>query len=83
MKVDLKKLADLAGEKKLFLASSQEVLSKTGCEIGSVSPVGAVYPLETFFGEKILQNDFAEFNVELHTKSVRMGPKAFAGALKP
>ncbi len=82
-KIDLKRLAQICGEKKFSLASPQEVLEKTGCEIGSVSPIGAVYPLETFFDKKILENEFVEFNVGLHTKSVRMHPKALVEVLKP
>ncbi|MBI2598537.1 MAG: hypothetical protein HYW50_05070 [Candidatus Diapherotrites archaeon] len=82
-KIDLKKLAVLCGEKKFSLASAQEVLQQTGCEIGSVSPIGVVYPLPTYFDKKIFENEIVEFNVGLHTKSVRMDPKELAKALKP
>lgn len=83
MKADLKKLAVLCNEKKFSLASPKEVLEKTGCEIGSVSPVGVVYPLETFFDKKILEKSSVEFNAGLHTRSIRMNPKELVGVLKP
>lgn len=82
-KIDLKKLAQIAGEKKFSLASPQEVLEKTGCEIGSVSPIGAVYLLQTFFDKKILEQEFVEFNVGLHTRSVRMDPNELVRVLAP
>ena len=82
-KIDFKKLARICGEKKFALASPNEVLEKTGCEIGSVSPLGVVYPLETFFDKKILENEIVEFNAGLHTRSVRMNPKELVEALQP
>lgn len=82
-KIDFKKLAQICGEKKFALASPHEVLEQTGCEIGSVSPLGAVYPLETFFDKRILENETVEFNAGLHTRSVRMSSKELVKALAP
>ena len=82
-KIDFKKLAQICGEKKFSLASPNEVLEQTGCEIGSVSPLGMIYPLETFFDKRIIENEIVEFNVGLHTRSVRMSPKELVKALEP
>jgi len=82
-KIDFKKLADLIGVKKLSLAPPSEVLNKTGCEVGSVSPIGVIYPLETFFDKNILEKDSVEFNVGMHTRSVRMNPKDLVEILNP
>lgn len=72
-KIDFKKAAELVNEKRLFLASPQSVLQKTGCEIGSVSPFsGILSSIPTFFDNEILENETVEFNIGLHTHSVRM-----------
>ncbi|UCH69974.1 MAG: hypothetical protein JSV29_07015, partial [Candidatus Bathyarchaeota archaeon] len=47
-KIDLKKLAKIARTKKLQLASPQEVLKITGCEVGSVHPFGNLHRLPTY-----------------------------------
>ena len=82
-KIDLAKLAKLLEVKNLSLASPSEVVQHTGCEIGSVGPFGNVFGLKTFFDKRVLENKFVEFNIGLHTRSVRMNPKDLARAVKP
>ena len=65
----------------ILLAKYGRVLEKTGCEIGSVSPFGNLFELETFFDSHILQNDLVEFNIGLLTKSINMSPKDLASAV--
>jgi len=47
-KMDVKKLAKIVGTRKLELASPQDVLKVTGCEIGSVHPFGNLFGLPTY-----------------------------------
>lgn len=80
-KIDLKKIKKIFGAKNVSLASPADVLEKTGCEIGSVSPFGNIFGMKTFFDVEILGKQFVEFNIGLHTKSIRMRPKDLATAV--
>jgi Ala-tRNA(Pro) deacylase len=71
-KIDLGALASIVGTSELKLANPKEVLEKTGCEIGSVHPFGNLYKLETYMDKSILENEIVEFNIGLHTHSIRM-----------
>jgi len=82
-KIDLKKLAKIAGTKKLGLASSQEVLEITGCEVGSVHPFGNLHGLPTYMDSSILENDMVNFNAGLHTISIQMSVKDLIKAIRP
>jgi len=82
-KIDLKKLAKIAGTKKLQLASSQEVLKTTGCEVGSVHPFGNLHGLPTYLDSSILENDTVNFNAGLHTVSIQMRAKDLIKAIRP
>jgi len=82
-KIDTKKLAAAIGADRLFLASSSEVLTVTGCEIGSVSPFGQIFGINAFFDKQVFENEVVEFNVGLHTKSVRMASKELLRVLSP
>lgn len=83
-KIDFRKAAVLVDEKKVFLANPKEVLRVTGCEIGSVSPFsGLLSGIPTFFDSGILENESVEFNIGLHTHSVRMKSADLVGLVKP
>jgi len=82
-KIDLKKLATIAGSKKLQLASPQEVLRATGCEVGSVHPFGNLFGLVTYMDRSVLENDMVNFNVGLHTVSIQMRARDLIKAIKP
>ena len=83
-KVDLKKAADLANADRLFLASKEDVLRITGCEVGSVSPFSGLFSnLPTFFDRKILENNRVDFSVGLHTRSVEMKSGDLVELVKP
>jgi len=82
-KIDLKKLAKIVRTKKLRLASSQEVLEVTGCEVGSVHPFGNLHGLPTYMDSSILENDMVNFNAGLHTVSIQMSVKDLIKPIKP
>ncbi len=71
-RADLDRVAKLEGAKKVSLASPEEVLKHSGCEIGSVPPFGHPKPLKTYLDREILKEDEVNFNIGEHTKSIRM-----------
>ncbi len=82
-KIDLKKLANIVRTEKLRLASPQEVLERTGCEIGSVHPFGNLHRLPTYLDASILENEKVNFNVGLHTVSIQMKAADLVKVLNP
>lgn len=71
-RADLERIAELEGTKNNRLASPEEVIETTGCEIGSVPPFGHMTELKTYFDKEILENEYVNFNGGLHTVSIRM-----------
>lgn len=82
-KVDAKKLSKLINVKDLRLASPEEVLKITNCEIGSVHPFGFLHNLETYMDEKVLENEIVDFNIGLHTNSIAMRGGDLVKVIKP
>jgi len=82
-KMNVKKLAKIAGIRKLELASPQDVLKVTGCEVGSVHPFGNLFGLTTYMDGSVLENNSVNFNAGLHTVSVYMKAKDLVKAIKP
>jgi len=82
-KIDLKKLAAAVGTRKLQLASSEQVLNLTGCEVGSVHPFGNLFGLATYMDRSVLENDMVNFNAGLHTVSIQIRTKDLIRAIKP
>ncbi len=76
-KVDMKKVAELEGTKKVQLASPKEVLEETGCEIGGVPPFGHTEQgepnrIKTYMDKDVLENDIVNFNAGDRSVSVTM-----------
>ncbi len=82
-KIDLERLAKIVGVKKLKLASPNEVLEKTGCEVGSVHPFGNLYGLQTYLDRSVLENKWVNFNAGLHTVSIHMRSEDMLRLIKP
>ena len=82
-RIDLKKLAKHLNTKSLKLAKPKEVLKRTSCEIGSVHPFGIIHNLPTYLDTSVLENEYVEFNVGVHTKSIRMKSKDLVEVIKP
>jgi len=82
-RIDLKKLAETVGTKRLSLASQKEVLKTTGCEVGAVHPFGNSHGLPTYMDVSILENELVNFNAGLHTVSVQMKAKDLVKAIGP
>ncbi len=71
-KIDLKKLKMLLGEKNISLAHPDEVLSSTGCPIGSVPPLGNLFSLATYCDSDVFSRTHLVFSAGSHHHSVRM-----------
>ena len=82
-RVDLKKLAEIVKTKKLRLASPQEVLKITGCEVGSVHPFGNLHGLPIYLDGSVLENDTINFNAGLHTFSIQMKARDLIRVVRP
>lgn len=84
-KLDFKRLEKLFDPpvRKVGFATKQEVVAVTGCEAGSVHPIGWLFGLDTYLDESVLENEFVNFNIGLLTKSVRLGKGDFMRILKP
>ena len=82
-RVDFKKLAKHVNTKSLKLAKPDEVLKRTNCEIGSVHPFGILHNLVTYMDSSVLENEYVEFNIGIHTKSIRMKSKDLVEVTEP
>jgi len=73
-KVDTKKVAEQIGwsKSKIRMASSEEVMDKTGCEIGAVPPFGHKEQLPIFVDKEVYGNKESAFNIGLRTHSVKI-----------
>ncbi|MBI2665376.1 hypothetical protein HYX12_02020 [Candidatus Woesearchaeota archaeon] len=73
-KVDQKKVAsDLGWSKsKIRMATPEEVLEKTGCEIGAVPPFGHKENIPLLVDQGIYENQESAFNIGLKTHSVKI-----------
>jgi len=72
IRVDIKELSGREGVKKLNLATPEEVKKITDCEVGSVPPFGHKRDLKTYMFRGVLENEWVNFNIGLHTKSAHM-----------
>ncbi len=81
-KIDMKKLKAIINS-DAHLASPEEVLECTGCEIGSVHPVGTLMSLKTYADRRIFENEYVNFNAGLHTVSIRMKSSDFMRLISP
>ena len=82
-KIDAKKLGELSGFGRMSFAKPEEVIAVTNCESGSVPPFGNIWNLPTFADKRLLENEEANFNVGLHTHSVKMKLKDLVEIVKP
>ena len=73
-KVDTKKVIQQLGwsKSKIRMATPEEVLSKTGCEIGAVPPFGHKETISLLVDLNIYQNQESAFNIGLRTHSLKI-----------
>jgi Ala-tRNA(Pro) deacylase len=78
--VDLKKVKELVGCRP-ELASSEEVLKVTDCEIGSVPPFGNLFGIQVFADPELSEE--LDFNAGLHDTSITMKRSDWEKVVKP
>ncbi len=81
-KIDFKKLKKLKKIKDLRMASPDEVISHTGCSIGSVPPFGELMGLSVIIDATIKEMDEVVFSPGTNVQSVRMKAKDFLKTLQ-
>ena len=57
---------------KTRMATPDEVLEKTGCEIGSVPPFGHKEIIKILVDEGVFENQMNAFNIGLRTESLKI-----------
>jgi len=82
-RANLNILKKLLNSKNIRLASPEEVIKLTGCEIGSCHPFGNLNGLEIIMDASILENEIVDFNIGQHTHSCEMKTKDLVKLLKP
>ena len=73
-KVDQKKVAAQLGwsKGKIRMATAEEVMRKTGCEIGAVPPFGHKDQIPIIVDQGVYENQKSAFNIGLRTHSVKI-----------
>ena len=73
-RVDQKKVAQAIGWPKgaVRMATQEEVMEKTGCEIGAVPPFGHKNAIPILIDKGVYENQENAFNIGLRTKSVKI-----------
>ena len=73
-KVDQKKVAETLGwpKGKIRMAAPEEVMHKTGCEIGAVPPFGHKDKIRIIVDIGVYENQKSAFNIGLRTHSVKI-----------
>lgn len=73
-KVDLKKAATVLGwsKGKIRMATPDEVMLHTGCELGAVPPFGHKTALQLLVDVHVFDNQESAFNIGVRTQSVKI-----------
>lgn len=73
-KVNMKAVAEQKGwsNGKTRMATAEEVMEKTGCEIGAVPPFGHKENIPLFVDKGVFENIESTFNIGLRTQSVKL-----------
>jgi len=82
-RIDFSKLESLAKVRHFRFAKREEVFATTGCEPGSVHPLGRLFGLTTFLDNSVLENEFVNFNIGMLTKSVRIRSRDLLKVMEP
>lgn len=74
MKVDQKKVATQLGwaKKDVRMATHEEVMQKTGCQIGAVPPFGHKEKIQILVDSGVYENVESDFNIGLRTLSAKI-----------
>lgn len=79
--VDIKKVKGLLNAKKIKMATPEEVLQVTDCEIGSVPPFGNLFNIQVYCDPELSEE--IDFNAGLHDASITMKRADWEKIVKP
>ena len=82
-RLDWNKIKVILNSKSAGLATPEEVLKITDCEIGSVPPFGNVVNLKVYCDPSLLDSKTIDFNAGLLTVSINMELKDWLDVVKP
>lgn len=82
LKVDMKAVAELVGEKCEF-EDPAVIQDRYGLQIGGVPPFGNLLNLDNYYDEEILKKEIAAFNCGLTTESIIMKSKDLFALVDP
>jgi Ala-tRNA(Pro) deacylase len=82
-KMDMKKVKQAIKSSRLSLATPEEVLHVTNCEIGSVPPFGNLFSIPVYLDRSLLRSPIINFNAGRHDTSIAMSVDDFRKVVKP
>lgn len=82
LKLDMKAVSDLVGEKCEF-EDPEVIKERFGLIIGGVPPFGNLLNIDTYYDQRIADNDRATFNCGLVTESIIMKAKDLVELVQP
>lgn len=82
LKLDMKSIADLVGEKCEF-EDSEVIKERFGLVVGGIPPFGQLLNLDNFFDENIKAHEFSAFNCGFQTESILMKTKDLISIVQP
>lgn len=82
-KVEFKKIKKVIKSQKCSLATPEEVLKITGCEVGSVPPFGNLFGIPVYLDKSLLRSTTINFNAGKHGTSIAMSVEDYQKVVKP
>ena len=73
--LDLKKLAQISGNKKVYLIPVKEINKKTGYIRGGVSPLGLKHPYPLYIDQSALEHKFILISAGLRGLQIKISPQ--------
>lgn len=84
LRVNFKALAQVAGVKKVSLASEQEFQQLfSDCELGAMPPFGSLYNLPTYAEQDVSLNENIVINAGTHAEAIRLRYADFSRLARP
>jgi Ala-tRNA(Pro) deacylase len=83
-RVDFARLKELAGAKKVELASEQEFKELfPECEVGAMPPFGNLYGMEVYAAQSLAEDEQIAFNAGSHTQLIKLAYEDFERLVQP
>jgi Ala-tRNA(Pro) deacylase len=83
-RLDLHKLAELAGERHAVLATEEELARLfPGCEVGAMPPFGNLFDLPVYADRQLADDERIVFEAGTHTDTVRLAWADFVRLVEP